>query len=104
MGALMDGNPKHSAGRIICLLVCGVDVQFCGGFPPLHMAARYNQPLAARILLGAGSNVETIDRDGKTPLQITEEWEHGHIVELLRKEAQLNFVIFNYSTSFPKNF
>ncbi|OQR99420.1 ankyrin-1-like, partial [Thraustotheca clavata] len=38
------------------------------GKTPLHVAAKYDQPLIVQMLIDSGANVNAVDKDGRTPL------------------------------------
>ena len=54
----------------------------------LHIAARYGQAECAKILINAGSVVDGLDKDQKTPLQLAAWKNHcGVIKELVKARA-----------------
>lgn len=63
----------------------GVDLNDAEVFtiPPLIRAVIYNKPKALKTLLDCGANQNITNRQGKTLLQLAQEYNHPKIVEIL---------------------
>ena len=64
----------------------GADVnEVRGGESPLHLASTYNHPEIAKLLLGAGAEVDAKNDEGSTPLHVASYHGNAKVVELLIK-------------------
>jgi ankyrin repeat protein len=60
-----------------------VDVAGEGGWTALHMAAQWNHPGIARLLIEKGANKAYLDGGGRTPLEIAQKYESRDVVNFL---------------------
>lgn len=81
-----DGRETYAALTIEALLKEGADVFACGedGRTPLHIAAKYNNLVGAKMLIEAGDKLMDRDKDGKTPLDYAESAE---MIKLLKSHG-----------------
>ena len=55
---------------------------------PLHCAANYNLTDLVRLLLEKGADVNAVNKDGKTPLDLAEENGNKEVVDILRHYSE----------------
>ena len=68
---------------------CGayVNVQDTNGDTPLHDAARFGHVKCVQVLLANDCDVNVLNRDGMTALQVAEKYEQEEVVAMLKKEG-----------------
>ena len=54
------------------------------GYTLLHAAARDGNPTVAQLLLGQGADVNALNKDGETPLDVAERMGHEDVARILR--------------------
>jgi len=69
------------------LLRNGAQVDFAGelGWTALHMAAQWNHPNVARILIENGAEIERLDDEGSPPMKIAQKHDSRDMMGLLSK-------------------
>ena len=60
------------------------------GLTPLHHAALTNSVELARLLIEAGADVNTLDKYGRTALEVSEERDHTEVATYLKKQKNNN--------------
>ena len=55
------------------------------GYTLLHAAARDGDAGVARMLLGMDSDVNALNKDGETPLDVAERTGHDEVADILRE-------------------
>jgi ankyrin repeat protein len=70
------------------LLKNGALPDFAGesGWTPLHMAAQWNHPGVARILIENGAEKECLDDEDRAPLEIARKHDSSDMMEFLTKQ------------------
>lgn len=87
--AAATGRPETV--RLLLDAGAGVDAEQVGESPhiagvrPLHVAASTGRAAAVELLLAAGADARAERDDGKTPLQLAEDYDHEEVAELLRR-------------------
>jgi ankyrin repeat protein len=67
-----------------------VDSADAKGYTLLHAAARDGDAGVARMLLGMDADVNALNEDGETPLDVAERTGHGEVAEILRAAGGTN--------------
>jgi len=78
----MAGEHKEMA-RLLLERGGGWNEASGGGWTPLHYAAHYGDVETARFLLGLGADIQTSNREGKTPRDLALEKGHTGLADLL---------------------
>jgi ankyrin repeat protein len=83
----IDEQPNEAVqliGEALLQAGCDINAADSDGRTPLMYAARYNEPIAVRLLLEAGANVKARDNSGMTALDLAKQLGNQEIIKLLQ--------------------
>lgn len=80
-----QGSRTGRESIVELLLRKGSQVNFAGelGWTALHMAAQWNHPGVARILIENGAKIECRDDEGRTPMEIAQKHDSKDMIDFL---------------------
>ena len=82
-----QGSRTERESMAKLLLINGAEVNLAGefGWTALHMAAQWNHPKVAQILIEHKANTECLDNEGSTPLEVAQKHESKGMIKFLSK-------------------
>jgi Ankyrin repeats (3 copies) len=100
---LLEAIAKGDQATVFALLNQDVEINFMdNGQSPLHIAVAKGYPDIVRLLVNSGANIEAVNADGKTPVEIALDKRFIRSSEILFKAAQFYATQNNAVVSEPK--